>query len=145
MVAVLDLDDVVATIGGFVGLSPDLLELAFHVYGQVIGAWLGNGFDVVAHAPAFNQREIEAVLQAIPTGTRIRTALLLTTYEVAVGRVSADTTRTLSKDVEVLRRAYDRFNALLPSMDEPDWTFDTDVAPVSEIVDRLVLELNAAP
>jgi hypothetical protein len=45
-VAVLDLDDVVDTIGGFGDLTPQRFRQAQVVYGQLVGAWLRQSFDV---------------------------------------------------------------------------------------------------
>jgi adenylylsulfate kinase-like enzyme len=39
-VAVLDLDELVETIGGFVGLSGERFRQAQVVFGQLVGAWL---------------------------------------------------------------------------------------------------------
>jgi hypothetical protein len=47
-VAVLDLDDVVDTIGGFGDLTPQRFRQAQVVY----GAWLRQSFDVIAHGPS---------------------------------------------------------------------------------------------
>ena len=139
-VAILDFDDVVDTIGGFADLSSELFKQAFVVYGRLIGAWLGVSTDVVAHVPAFDQSEMDAVLHAVPTGTRVRKVLLLCTYEAALGRVAADPGRRVSRDASVLRRAYDRFEASLPLAARVDWTFDTTRWSVDEIVERLSAE-----
>jgi len=136
-VAILDFDDLVDTIGGFVGLTSERFHQAFSVYGQLIGSWLGVGLDVVAHVPAFNEFELDAVLHAVPEGTNVRRTLLFSTYEVALERVTADRTRKLSRDPNVLRRAYDRFEGALPPARLPDWTFDTTTSSIDDIVDQL--------
>jgi hypothetical protein len=51
-VAVLDLDDVVDTIGGFGDLTPQRFRQAQVVHGQLVGAWLRQSFDVIAHGPS---------------------------------------------------------------------------------------------
>ena len=57
-----DLDDVVATIGGFGGLSPERFRDAQVAYGGLVGAWLRRGSDVIAHGPIFEPAEERAVL-----------------------------------------------------------------------------------
>lgn len=139
-VAVLDLDDVVGTIGGFVGLTPRHFRQAQLVYGELVGAWLRQGFDVIAHGPFFQQEEDEAVLHAIPDGAEPRRVLLMATYEVAVDRVLADPERVVSKHTDFLRRTYDRVESLLPTMPPSEWTFDTTAMSSQQIVDELAAE-----
>ncbi len=67
-VAVLDLDDVVSTIGGFVDLTPEGWRRAQIVNGELVGAWLRQGLDVIAHGPFFEPQENEALLHAVPQG-----------------------------------------------------------------------------
>jgi hypothetical protein len=50
-VAVLDLDHVVATVGGFAGITAERFRQAQVVYGDLVGSWLRRGFDVIAHGP----------------------------------------------------------------------------------------------
>src|SRR5829696_8664991 len=56
-VAVLDLDDVVDTIGGFAGLTSERFRQAQLVYGDLVGAWLRQRLDVVAYGPFFEPEE----------------------------------------------------------------------------------------
>ncbi len=42
-VAVLDLDELVETIGGFVGLTDERFRQAQKVFGQLVGPWLDRG------------------------------------------------------------------------------------------------------
>ena len=128
-VAVLDLDDVVDTIGGFAGLQL--------VYGDLVGAWLRQRLDVVAHGPFFEPEEDEALLHAVPAGVTPRRVQLLATYEVALERTTLDSDRGLSKDPKLLRFAYDRVASLLSTMPPSEWTFDTTTRSSREIVDTL--------
>jgi len=140
-VAVLDVDDVVDTIGGFGDLDPESWHQAQVVHGELVGAWLCQGFDVIAHGPFFERRELDALLHAVPDGIEPRRVHLLATYEAALERVALDVSRGLSKDPAFLRLTYDRVESLLPTMPRSEWTFDTAAMSCGEIVDALVAEL----
>jgi len=140
-VAVLDLDDVVDTIGGFGDLSTDSFHRAQLVYGELVGAWLRSGFDVIAHGPFFQRQENDALLHAVPDGVRPKRVQLLASYELALERVASDPNRQLSKDPNLLRLTYDRVESLLPTMPPSDWTFDTATFTWHDIVDRLATAL----
>jgi hypothetical protein len=140
-VAVLDLDDVVDTIGGFVAISPDHFRQAQVVYGELVGAWLRNGFDVIAHGPLFERRVDEALRNTVPDGIRPRRVQLLATYDAALERVGGDPSRALSKDPELLRLTYNRFESLLPTMTPAEWTFDTTTMSSQEVADELAAAL----
>lgn len=136
--AVLDLDDHVMTIGGFVGLSPDRFAAAVVVFGDLVGAWLREGFDVVAHGPFFQPHEDAAVVRAAPMGTRVVRVELRCTYEVALARVTADAARRhLSTDAGFLRHTYDRIEQLRPLMHPADHGFDTTLIPWQKVVATL--------
>ncbi len=136
-VAVLDLDDVVATLGGFVDLAPQQFRQAQLVFGQLVGAWLEHGVDVVAHGPFVSRDEDDALVHALPDGVRPRRVLLTTSLAVALERVTADPGRLMSSYPEVLAATYDRFDELLPSMSPSEWTFDTTEVDVEQIVTQL--------
>jgi len=51
--------------------------------------------------------------------------MLLATYEVALNRVTGDSSRGLSKDPAFLRSTYERFLELLPDIEVCEWTFDS--------------------
>ncbi len=87
-VALLDLDELVETIGGFVGLSLEQLRQAQMVFGQLVGAWLVQDFDVIAHGPFFDHDEDQALLHAIPDGVVVRRVLLHTTLAVALEQLA---------------------------------------------------------
>lgn len=140
-VAVLDLDDVVDTIGGFGDLTPQRFRQAQVVYGQLVGAWLRQSFDVIAGGPFFQRQEDETLLHALPDRIEPRRVQLLATYEAAIERVALDPTRGLSKDPDVLRLTYDRVESLLPTMPLSEWTFDTTAMSCREIVDALAATL----
>jgi hypothetical protein len=139
--AVLDLDDFVDTIGGFSGLRGEHFRQAQVVYGQLVGAWLGQGFDVIAHGPFFQSHEQAALLHAVRDGIRPRRVQLLATYEIALNRVAADTDRKLSKDPELLRLAYNRVESLLATMPRCDWMFDSTITSCEQIVDELAAQM----
>ena len=141
--AVSDLDDLVDTIGGFVGLPADRFLLAQHVFGQLVGAWLTHGIDVIAHGPFLAPEEDAALLQHIPTGVAPRRVLLRTTLATALERVRADPERLLSRHPDILAAAYERFEQLLPTMPPCDWTFDTTTTDAPTIVDELTAGLPA--
>jgi predicted kinase len=136
-VALLDLDDVVASIGGFAALSSEWLEQAHEVLGLLVGTWLINGLDVVAHGPFFEPHARDSILRLVPAGTVVRQVLLMADYEVARRRVDGDPTRTVSKDPERLKRAYERASTLLSGLPPSDWTFDTAAIDATTIVDAL--------
>ena len=136
-VAVLDLDDVVDTVGGFVGLTDERFRQAQLVHGRLVGAWLRQDSDVIAPGPFFERHEREALVHDLPSGTRTQRVLLLSTYEVALGRVRREPERLLSRQPELLRVTYERVASLLPSMPTSDWTFDTATTPSEAIVDEL--------
>ena len=137
----LDLDDVVETIGGFVATGPDHFRQAQVVYAELVGAWLRKEFDVIAHGPLFERRVDEALRDVVPDGIQTRRVQLLATYEAALERVGDDPSRTLSKDPQLLRLAYERFEALLPTMAPIEWTFDTTTMSSQEVADALAAAL----
>lgn len=140
-VAVLDLDEVVETVGGFMGLSEADFRQAQVVFGQLVGAWLEQGVDVIAHGPFFERHEDVALLHAVPDGIVPRRVLLHADYEVALQRVRADPERVLSGYPEVLKATYDRVERLLPTLPPSDWTFDTTRMASHTIVDELARAL----
>jgi hypothetical protein len=144
-VAVLDLDDVVDTIGGFVDLTPEGWRQAQIVNGELVAAWLRRGFDVIAHGPFFEPQEYEALLHAVPQAIEPRLVHLLATYDVALTRATGDPLRKLSKDPGFLRRAYDRVESLLPTLPRTDWTFDTNTTSTQAIVDELAAAMLNQP
>lgn len=75
--------------------------------GELVGAWLRQRVDVIAHGPFFQRQEDEALLHAVPDGIEPRRVQLLATYEAA---------RDLSKDPGLLRLTYDRVESLLPTI-----------------------------
>lgn len=144
-VAVLDLDHVVGTVGGFAGLTAERFRQAQVVHGDLVGSWLRRGFDVIAHGPFFALEEDRALLHAVPAGIVPRRVRLLATYDAALERVALDPDRAASKDPAFLRAAYDRVDSLLPTMAPSDWTFDTTTRSPREIVDALAAALLPAP
>jgi shikimate kinase len=144
-VAVLDLDDFVDTIGGYSRLSGEHFRQAQVVYGQLVGSWLRQDFDVIAHGPFFQSEEQAALLHAVPDNVGPRRVLLLATYEVAMERVATDANRKLSKDPQLLRRTYDGVESLVPTLPRSDWTFDSTTTSSLDIVDALADALLAGP
>lgn len=141
-VAVLDLDDHIMTIGGFVGLEPENFGRSLAVFGDLVGAWLREGFDVIGHGPFFKRDEDAAVVGAAPTGTQIVRAELQCTYEVARTRVTADAARRhLATNSEFLRPTYDRVGALRPLMRPADYVFDSTVIDWHDVAGALAQAL----
>ena len=135
--AVLDLDDLVETIGGFIGLPAERFRQAQMVFGQLVGAWLDQGFDVIAHGPFFHSDEDKALLHAVRDGVRPRRVLLHNTFPVALERVTADPERLISSYPEFLKATYDRVDELLATMPPSEWTFDTTAIDAQTIVNQL--------
>jgi hypothetical protein len=140
-VAVIDLDDLVLSIGGWRDLSWERFDQSFDVFGHLVSAWLSKGLDVVAHGPLFEKNAMEAVLRGVPAEVPTFRVLLLTTYEVALQRVAGDPERDLSKDAERLRASYERAMPMLEALPPADWTFDTTNTDLVCIVDQLIAGL----
>jgi shikimate kinase len=142
-VAVVDVDDVVDTIGGF-PVPQTRFRDAQLVHGSLVGAWLTHGMDVIAHGPFYDADEIEAVLHAVPDGVQARWVHLHITYQTALERVTNDPSRRLSKHPEFLQRTYERAEALQPALPVAEWRFDTNEWSADDITDRLVADLGAS-
>ena len=136
-VAVLDLDDVVETIGGFVDLPPERFRHAQMVLGKLVGSCIDHGFDVIAHGPFFQQDEDRALLQAVPADIAPRRVLLHCTLDIALQRVAGDADRVLSASPEFLRATYKRVEELLPTMPRSEWEFDPTFNDARSIVDEI--------
>jgi thymidylate kinase len=136
-VAVLDLDELVESIGGFVGLSGQRFRQAQMVFGRLVGASLDQGFDAIAHGPFLDRDEDHALLHAIPGGVTPRRVLLHTTFVVALQRVRADPDRGLSSYPDVLKATYERFDKLRSHMPRSEWAFDTTTTDAATIIDEL--------
>lgn len=109
--------NVVDAIGGFGDdLTPERFQQAQVVNGELVGAWLRQRVDVIAHGPFFQRQEDEALLHAVPDGIEPRRVQLLATYEAALERVADDPARDLSKVPGLLRLTYDRVESLLPTI-----------------------------
>ena len=113
------------------------------VFGEVVAAWIGQGFDVIAHGPFFQRHEDDALRHALPDGITPRRVLLHATLDIALERVSVDPRLGLSSDPVFLNATYDRFNELLPMMPPSEWVFDTTTADTHAIVNELAEALLA--
>lgn len=137
-VATPDVDDVV-----FMGSGPpDAFETMWdrgrRVHGAVVGAWLRSGVDVVvAHGPAYTEDETAALMVDVPPDTPTTRVMLLAPYDVALGRVTDDPERGLSRDPAFLRSTHERFAALRPTIASCDHTFDTTMTTAEQIADEL--------
>jgi hypothetical protein len=69
--------------------------------------------------------------------------MLLSTYEIALARVSGDPSRGVSKDPVILRLLYEEFARELPSIDPCEWTFDTAECSVVNVVTTVARVLLA--
>ena len=74
-------------------------------------------------------------------GSRRGRVQLLATNDAALERVGDDPGRALSKDPQLLRLAYERFESLLPTMGAFDWTFDTTTMSSQAVADVLAAAL----
>lgn len=142
-VAVLDLDDVVDTIGGFADLAPEDFHRTQVVFGQLVRSWLDQGVDVIAHGPFVSVQEDDTLLHALPEGIQLRRVLLTATLPVAFQRVAADPGRMLARFPEVLEATYARFDELRPAMRPSEWSFDTTVLSAEQIVRQLAESLRS--
>jgi shikimate kinase len=147
-VAVADLDDTVATMDA----SPEELELTWdkarEAHSDLVGQLLSSGVDaVIAHGPFYSAGETSALLRQVPADIAVRRVMLLATYELALERVTGDTSRGLSKNPAFLRSTYERFFQLLPDVEVCEWTFNTAKNSVDEIVTTITEALlrMAAP
>lgn len=111
------------------------------VFGKLLGAWLDQSFDVIAHGPFFQKHEDGALLHAVPEDVVPRRILLHCTIEVALQRLEADPDRVLSSYPDFLKSTYDRVEQLLPAMPQSEWTFDTTTTDARSIIDDLAEKL----
>jgi hypothetical protein len=134
-----DLDVVAEMVRAPGGLTDEHWELAHHVHGSLVGAWLRSPVDLVlAHGPIYTRAENEALMATVPTGTSVLRVLLLVSFATARLRVSADPTRGLSRDPEFLRSTYDRFASIRPTIEPCDLTVDTEKVPAESIAAEIV-------
>jgi tRNA uridine 5-carbamoylmethylation protein Kti12 len=146
LVAAVDLDEVVVTIGGFAGLTDEAFAAARQVHGQVVRSWLDVGADVVVDGPFYSQDEEAPLLAALPPGAELRRVRLLVPYDVALERVTNDAMpRNASKDPHVLRRLHDRFDEMLTTMPEADLTYATAELGADEIAAAIASALTPDP
>jgi predicted ABC-type ATPase len=132
---VADLDDIVGSIWAPAKDVAQTWEVARMVHGRLIGEWLSLGVDVViADGPFYSKIETASLMHRVPSTTLVRRMLLLTTYEVALERVARDPSRGISKDPVILRSKYDEFERQLPNIDLCEWTFDTAITGLADIV-----------
>jgi chloramphenicol 3-O-phosphotransferase len=136
-IAVVGFDDLVDTVGGFAGITAERLRQAFRIYAQLISAWLSAGFDVIADGPALSETELGLLLGEVSVHSTVRRVMLSCTYGEALERVTTDPTRQISRDPDVLRHAYSRFEASLSPEVSPDWAFDTTRSSIDEVVGEL--------
>lgn len=142
-VAVVDMDDVADMVPN--GVSGPGWRWAHQVHGALVAGWLETDIDhVVAHGSAFTPDDMAALVRHLPPGTRLHHVLLRCSYVTALRRVTAQAERGLSKDPDFLRRAYDRFEQLLPSIEPSDQEFDSERHQPGELADRIVAVLGAA-
>lgn len=142
-VAVLDLDDMIDSIGGFVDLEPEQFHRAQLVLGQLVGSWLYHRFDVIVHGPFFSPEENWALTHALGAHTHPRRVLLRIDLAVAIDRVGSDPDRMLARYSEVLEATYARFDELRSALPPSEWTFDTSRESVGHIVQSLTESLLA--
>lgn len=139
---VADLDEVFATSHAPEEQAVRTWARARQVHGLLVGEWLSLGVDaVIADGPFYSEIETAALLQGVPPGIAVRQALLLTTYDVALGRVATEPSRGLSKNAEFLQSAFEEFERQRPHMGPFEWTFDTTKISVADIVKTISRDL----
>jgi shikimate kinase len=133
--AVVDLDDIVATLHAPPENVEHSWDRARDVHGGLVGEWLSSDVDaVIVDGPFYSQSETAALMRCVPTGIAARRVMLLATYEAALERVAGDPSRGVSKDPAILRLLYEEFTRELPNIDPCEWTFDTAECSVADIV-----------
>ena len=134
-VAVVDLDDIVAMLHAPLENVEQSWEKARDVHGRLVGEWLSSDVDaVIADGPFYSPSETAALMQSVPIGIVAHRVMLLATYELALERVAGDPSRGVSKDPVILRLLYEEFARQVPSIDPCEWSFDTAVCSVGDVV-----------
>lgn len=145
--AVVDLDDVVFMQHAPVAEMEQSWARGRAAHASLVSAWLEAGVDaVIAHGPFHTPDDLSALYRGVPAGIRPRLVMLLVPYEVALARVSVDGSRGIaagSRDPAFLRRTHERFNQVVGSLPQSEWTFDTVEASPETIVDTLWSGLHA--
>ena len=138
-VALVDIDDVVFMSRAPLDSVDELWARGRAVHGRLVGAWLDSGVDVViAHGPAFTESETSALMSSVGRTVPVLRVLLTCPHDVAVQRVARDPERVFSKDAEFLRRTYERFFELAPTIPSCDRTYRSDELDVDAIVSDLI-------
>ena len=138
-VTLVDIDDVVFMSRAPADCVDELWARGRAVHGRLVGAWLDSGVDVViAHGPAFTGPETSALMSSVGREVPVLRVLLTCPFEVALQRVAGDPDRVFSKDPEFLRRTYERFTDLLPTIPSCDRTYRSDELDVDAIVSDLI-------
>lgn len=135
---VVDLDDTVAAVHAPPQDVERSWERARKVHGRLVGEWLSSGVGaVIVDGPFYTKGETSTMMAHVPNGVRARRVLLLASFEVTLDRVALDASRGVSKIPSVLRRLYEEFARDLPSIDPCEWTFDTSMCTLDEIVNTV--------
>lgn len=110
---------------------------AHGVHGQLVGAWLETPIPTVIAEGPETPEEIGQIMRHVAPDVGVRKVLITTSYETALARASADTTRGLSKDPEFLLRMHRRFEQARPNI-AYDLQFDTDELSSDDIAERVI-------
>jgi hypothetical protein len=114
---------------------------AHEIHGQVVGAWLATPIPTVIAEGTGTQAEVEQVLRHVPSDVQVFRVLLVTRYETALRRATADPTRGISKDPDFLGRMYVRFNDELPGM-AYDLRLDSEESSTGVLAAQVVATLK---
>ena len=137
-VAVVDVDEIVAMLRVPPEDAKWTWETARTPHGRLVGEWLSAGVDaVIAHGPFHSRIDDANLMRHIPSEVATRRVMLLATYEVALNRVKSDPSRGLSRDPTFLASTYEVFNQRLPEIEPCEWTFDTSICSVDDVVTTL--------
>ena len=114
---------------------------AHEIHGQVIGGWVATPIPTVIAEGTETQAEVEQVLRHVASDVSVLRVLLVTQYESALRRATADPTRGVSKEPDFLAKMYQRFNDELPGM-AYDLRLDSEESSTAVLAARVVAALK---
>ena len=114
---------------------------AHEIHGQVVGGWLATPIPTVIAEGTGTQAEVERMLQHVPSDVSVLRVLLVTRYETALSRATADPTRGVSKEPEFLAKMYQRFNDELPEMTY-DLRLDSEASSAAVLAAMIVAAIR---
>jgi len=127
-VAVVDLDEVVFMVRNLPDTTlEELWDMGRTVHARLVDAFVRAGIEVViVDGPFHDDRERAALLDVLALDGDPVWITLVVSYEEALRRARADSSRGLSKDPDFLRRTHDVFWAARATLVAPEPTHDTE-------------------